>query len=243
MGYTTDFFGAMTITPPLSEAEIKFLKQFADTRHCQNATASPSTAQELYGVGAPVRKACGTPQPVDINQPPEGIPSLYCQWVPNDQGTKIVWDGGEKFYEASAWLGFLVEHFLKPHSIASQIEAKKYSFLQSHTCSGTIYAQGEDPSDIWCLRVKNNQITTQEVAFDPEGLGEDSDIEAFTCVADFKDIAWGESVCVEAPALPQAIAICLEKTQLSTQVPQSNNPNADTIRLVALKSKTKNYKL
>jgi hypothetical protein len=40
-------------------------------------------------------------------------PSLYCQWVPTNDGRGIK-DEGEKFYGYIAWLRFLLEHFLLP---------------------------------------------------------------------------------------------------------------------------------
>jgi hypothetical protein len=39
-------------------------------------------------------------------------PGLWCQWKPTDDGTLIVWDGGEKFYEYIPWIQYLIDNFL-----------------------------------------------------------------------------------------------------------------------------------
>jgi hypothetical protein len=38
-------------------------------------------------------------------------PGLWCQWVINDDGTTLEWDGSEKFYEYVAWLKYYINHF------------------------------------------------------------------------------------------------------------------------------------
>jgi hypothetical protein len=38
-------------------------------------------------------------------------PGLWCQWVISEDGTKLEWDGGEKFYEYAAWLKYYINHF------------------------------------------------------------------------------------------------------------------------------------
>jgi hypothetical protein len=40
---------------------------------------------------------------IDHNYPPENQPGLWCQWIPNEDGTAICWDGGEKFYNSIEW--------------------------------------------------------------------------------------------------------------------------------------------
>ena len=50
---------------------------------------------------------------LDHNHPPAGQPSLWCHWIPTEDGTAIVYDGGDKFYSYTDWLEYLIEHFLK----------------------------------------------------------------------------------------------------------------------------------
>lgn len=40
--------------------------------------------------------------------------SVYCQWIPNEHGTGLKWDGGEKFYDYVEWLEYLISHFIEP---------------------------------------------------------------------------------------------------------------------------------
>jgi hypothetical protein len=40
--------------------------------------------------------------------------SIYCQWMPTEDGTGLEWDGAEKFYDYVEWLEYMVSHFIKP---------------------------------------------------------------------------------------------------------------------------------
>ena len=75
-----------------------------------------------------------------------GQPGLWCQWIPNDDGTALEWDGGEKFYEYEDWLRYLIEHFLAPWH---------------YTVNGEVEWKGEDSSDIGLLVVKNNIVSVK----------------------------------------------------------------------------------
>lgn len=153
MGYTTDFSGSVTIDPPLNAQEIEFLNKFADTRRMDRANGPyyvDGTGAFGQGPDSDIR---------NFNEPPAGQPSLWCQWVPNDEGTEIEWDGGEKFYRSADWMAYIIDHFLKPGAIA----ASQLPFLQAnHTVNGIIEAQGEDSSDRWRLVVENNRVKVQQ---------------------------------------------------------------------------------
>jgi hypothetical protein len=99
---------------------------------------------------------------VDYNQPPTGQPSLWCQWEPNEEGTTIRWDGAEKFYEYTAWLQYLIHHFLA-----------KWGYV----VNGEVTWQGEERSDVGKIVVKNNEVTTKEgrVVFDGDEDDEDDE--------------------------------------------------------------------
>jgi len=73
-----------------------------------------------------------------------GFPGYYCQWVPNSDGTALVWDGGEKFYNASEWMQYLIDHFIEPWGIKAD---------------GVINAEGEDHGDTWRLHVDDNEVS------------------------------------------------------------------------------------
>ena len=44
------------------------------------------------------------------DEPPDGVPGYWCQWIINNDGD-LEWDGGEKFYNYVEWLKFLITHF------------------------------------------------------------------------------------------------------------------------------------
>ena len=79
------------------------------------------------------------------NSPPVAQPSLWCQWVPNEEGTRIEWDGGEKFYRYGEWITYLIKHFLKPWG---------------YKLNGEVVWQGEEDSDMGKIIINNNKIFT-----------------------------------------------------------------------------------
>lgn len=149
MGYTTDFEGSIIVDPPLSEKEMEFLIEFAKTRHMQRKRG-PYFVDGKYGHG-------DNSDVPDYNQHGEGKPGLWCHWVPTDDGKFLVWDGGEKFYDAEEWMAYLINHFLKPGHIAD------LPFLGEHTLNGTILAQGEEIRDRWHLIVRDNEVTREDL--------------------------------------------------------------------------------
>lgn len=158
MGYTTAFEGAITIDPPLNPFEILYLRKFNETRR-MDRTRGPYFVE---GTGAFSQNE--NADVTDSNEPPAEQPSLWCGWTVTEDGTHVVWDGVEKFYEAKAWMGYLIDHFLKSGAHAEKgggpgRPAEFAHFTFDHTLNGTIRAQGEDPGDRWFLRVIDNQVT------------------------------------------------------------------------------------
>lgn len=151
MGYTTEFDGKVEIVPPLNEAEIQFLKKFSGTRRMLREKGP------YYVDGGGFAGQDHEPDIFDYNEPPDGQPSLWCQWVPAEDGNFIEWDGNEKFYCAKEWMEYIIDHFLKPECIARE----QLPFLQAnHVVNGVIIAQGEDDDDRWALFVLDNAVTT-----------------------------------------------------------------------------------
>lgn len=157
MGYTTDFYGHFTVDPPLNQAEVHYLTKFARTRRMR-------TTHGPYYVDAPGFMG-QDPDPdtvLSYNAPPQGQPGLWCQWEPTEDGTAIVWDGREKFYNAPEWLKYLIDHFLKPGAEASRTSDPQFDdFTFDHIVNGEVSAQGEDPDDHWALISSGNRICVQ----------------------------------------------------------------------------------
>lgn len=166
-GYTTDFTGQFTVSPPLNEHEASYLKDFATTRR-MDREEGPYYAKNDGDFGQSQTDGIRT-----YNSPPSGQPGLWCQWVPTadwQTGTEnagIEWDGGEKFYNAVEWIEYLIDHFLKPGALAwvDLHEAVKQDprlahFTFVHKVDGEVYAQGEDSDDRWKIVIENNVVKT-----------------------------------------------------------------------------------
>jgi hypothetical protein len=83
---------------------------------------------------------------LDYNKPPASQPSLWCGWCPNEEGTEIIWNYSEKFYNYVQWLEYIIENFLKPWNIS---------------LNGSMEWEGEERGDIGIIIVKNNKVTTK----------------------------------------------------------------------------------
>lgn len=153
MGYSTEYTGTATITPPLNPTEIAYLTKFAETRRMHRDHGP-------YFIGGSGILGQGRDADIrDYNRPPAGQPGLWCQWIPTDDGTALQWDGNEKFYEGPAWMQYLIDHFLRPGATA-QGQPGFEQFTFNHTVNGTLAAQGEIPDDQWLLIVTDNHVAT-----------------------------------------------------------------------------------
>lgn len=124
MGYTTQFENSFTFNKPLTKEQTTYLQKFAQTRRMKRdknkiiqQNNSDRTAVGLP-IGAEGSYYTGEESSIlDHNTPPIGQPALWCQWIPNDEGTELAWDGIEKFYCYLEWLNYLIEHFFTPWNI------------------------------------------------------------------------------------------------------------------------------
>ena len=158
MGYTTDFDGCFKVEPALEPKHREYLDEFAASRRIKR---DPDKAS---WISDPVRALVGLPvgpeggyfvggqkiikegydnSVMDYNRPPESQPGLWCQWVPNDDGTAIEWDQSEKFYDYAEWIEYLIEHFLKPWG---------------YKLNGTVHWYGEEQSDLGKIVIKDNEV-------------------------------------------------------------------------------------
>lgn len=158
MGYTTDFNGQFKLDQPLTADQRAYLTAFSGTRRFKRNAEVTSTFPD------PVREAVGLPVGDDggyyvgdtenygqnrksdcagYNNPPEGQPSLWCNWTPTEDGTAIVWNEGEKFYHYTEWLKYIIEHFLQPWG---------------RVLNGEVKWQGEDYEDRGIIYVKDNMV-------------------------------------------------------------------------------------
>ncbi|MFA5234770.1 MAG: hypothetical protein WC390_10255 [Sulfurimonas sp.] len=163
MGYSADFGGQFDLNKPLAPEHLAYLKAFSISRRMKR------NAKIVEGCSDPVRIAAGLPigleggyfvgnaendfgqendESIDVNRgdhnhPPSDQPGLWCQWIPNDDGTVIEWDGTEKFHNYVEWLKYLIKHFIEPWG---------------YVLNGEVEWQGEERSDIGKIIVKNNDV-------------------------------------------------------------------------------------
>lgn len=162
MGYHTDFQGEFGIDKPLAPEHLAYLAAFNQTRRMSR------NAEETKKLSDPIRIAAGLPvgenggyfvgssrnmgqdqtsDITDYNHAPAGQPGLWCQWTPNEDGTVIQWDEGEKFYDYTEWIQYLIANFLKPWG---------------YVLNGTVEWDGESRGDIGRIVIIDNVVTTQE---------------------------------------------------------------------------------
>ncbi|MEV0650158.1 hypothetical protein AB0I28_33355 [Phytomonospora sp. NPDC050363] len=159
MGYQTEFAGSVEVAPPLNEGEIAFLRRFARTRR-MDRTKGP-----YFVDGTGYAGQGHDPDIREFSKPPKGQPGQWCKWEPSADGTRIAWNGAEKFYDAAEWMGYLIQHFLQPGAVASGVRVEGWVYPAEfadltfdHVVNGRIDAAGEDPNDVWRIEVHDNVL-------------------------------------------------------------------------------------
>ena len=144
MGYTTDFSGSFQFNKQLSSKMLDYLKKFNETRRMGRSTdAVFGTQGEFFVFGGGFAGQDREDNILDYNMPPSTQPGLWCQWTPNEDGTELEWDGGEKFYHYTDWLFYLINKILAPNG---------------YVLNGEVEWFGEDRSDVGTIVVKDNVI-------------------------------------------------------------------------------------
>jgi hypothetical protein len=162
MGYSTDFSGSFDLNKPLEHHHMAYLLAFSGTRRMKRDAAKTALLRD------PKREAVGLPvgpygayfvgnesnygqdrtgDVIDGNNPPDEQPGLWCQWVPDELGKSIQWDGGEKFYSYVEWLQYIVTHFLKPWG---------------YVLEGEVEWRGQSDDDLGLIVVKDNVVSTKQ---------------------------------------------------------------------------------
>lgn len=158
MGYTTDFRGALEITPPLNPKQVDYINLFCSTRRMKR---DPKVLQEMYKGkhgfnGTYGNKGeyfafddgnMGQKRDNSINDfnSTGSIPGLWCNWKITEEGTNLEWNGGEKFYNYTEWLQFLITHFFTVWDV---------------TLNGEIQWRGEEWDDNGTITVIKNLVST-----------------------------------------------------------------------------------
>lgn len=170
MGYSTVFNGSFKLDKPLKDCHRRYLTLFSETRRmardpvkCNELLENPKYQElakllkdcEFTTIGSQGEYFCGTGMcgqehdisVLDFNDEPEKQPGLWCHWVPNEDGTEIEWDGGEKFYNYVEWIKYVIENFLKPWG---------------YVLSGEVTWEGDDSSDLGKIVIENNDVKIKQ---------------------------------------------------------------------------------
>lgn len=161
MGYNTNYEGRIKITPKLHPDDRRFLKPIWTTRRmkldvqklAQDLNMDFKECQWRYGKeGQFVDTDNFDPDSVSIiefNSPPEGQPSLWCDFEIADGGADgsencsyIQWNGSEKTYCGQQWIKYLVDLLTEDR----------------YQCNGKIRWRGEDFDDMGTIEVNNGII-------------------------------------------------------------------------------------
>jgi hypothetical protein len=160
MGYDTRFEGQFNVTPKLTDKDKKWLLKFSNTRRMKR---DPSKLKEdpkefgfedwgdegeFYVHGKGFMGQSNDPSVTAHNDPPATQPGLWCHWIPNDDGTAIIFDDDtEKFTGYVEWLQYLLDKFLVP---------------RGYDLDGMMDWQGDDMGDVGRIIVVHNDISTVE---------------------------------------------------------------------------------
>lgn len=162
MGYTTEFEGHFDIKPAPSPEIAEYVNRFSQTRHmkrdveavkrldpdwekhCLDGDLGPEGLWYIPDNGRFMLEHLDDGSVTDCNVPPAGAPGLWCQWIL--ENGKLVWDGGEKFYEYDRWLGLLVKGVFEP---------------RGYTVEGDVQFRGEDFDDMGILSVHDGEVSLQ----------------------------------------------------------------------------------
>jgi hypothetical protein len=158
MGYTTEFNGEFIFNKPLTKLQKEYINKFSNTRRMKRDSAALTAwFKGKYGLVGNTENPYGQegeffiggtgymgqdtdPSVLDNNHPPIQQPSLWCQWITD--GNSLYWNGGEKFYEYTDWLDYMIENFFIPWGIE---------------LNGLIEWSGEDFDDKGAIEIINNQ--------------------------------------------------------------------------------------
>lgn len=148
MGYNTDFIGSFSLNKRLDDSVHKFLTKFAQTRRMKRKLDPHFGIDgEFFVDGKGMMGQARDESVIDYNSPPRTQPGLWCQWVPSEDGTRIEWDGVEKFYNYIEWISYIIKNFLEP---------------KGYVLNGTVEWHGEDYSDIGQIIIINNKVSIKK---------------------------------------------------------------------------------
>nr|QFG73857.1 MAG: hypothetical protein [Megaviridae environmental sample] len=152
MGYTTDFYGEITINKPIDIKTREFLHGLSSTRRMKRnpkilsniLNISEKECLEKYGKDCKHYFGCtiNDKSIIKYNSPPADQPGLWCDWCLGDDKKSITWNKNEKFYNYIEWMSYIVK----------ELKSRGY------TLNGKIRWAGKDYEDKGIIKVTNNIV-------------------------------------------------------------------------------------
>jgi len=158
MTYNVEFKGQWNLNLPLNNNHRLYLIQFSNIRHMKRdvnkvefipddlrtsvGLTIGTDAEFFVGGGG----SFGQERDVSIlnyNKPPSTQPGLWNGWVPNSNGTAIIWDEIENFYNYVDWIQYMIKNFFNPWG---------------YILNGDIAWQGNSLKDTGIINIENNII-------------------------------------------------------------------------------------
>ena len=165
MGLHTDYLGSLRIEPPLSPAEVDFLKSFNRTRHCGDRAPLDVVAHPADNDPAGDVES--------YNRVAAGMPELWCPWTSCDEGCCLRWDQGEKPYAPDQWLRYLIDTFLRPGAaLAADAAARAVGLTFDHVLTGMLVGERRETGELFALAVKDNVVRRRTLVPAMEGVDE-----------------------------------------------------------------------
>jgi hypothetical protein len=165
VGYSTHYLGRLDIEPVLNQAEIEWLRAYAEVWEPGEwgYDLPPNPRGAIPDSRRRGRELTGADEDPEVR-----TPWGRCDWRPCVQGCCLGWREFEKSNNAVAWLEHLVEHFLCPDGLARGMHRDFADFTFDHVVRGVIAAERGDSRQLFLIRAVDNVITTETlVAGDP----------------------------------------------------------------------------
>lgn len=156
MEHHTTYLGQLRLDPPLAEAELDWLRAFAEWGggpHGDPFDVPMNPRADLAG------RAGQDPwvRPADEGRR-TGIPAGVRDWAPCDEGCHLVWRPAPFSNDALLALRFLVDHFLGPRALARGRGPAFDAFTFDHRVDGVLAAHRDDTEELFLLRAEDGRF-------------------------------------------------------------------------------------
>jgi len=175
MGFITRYLGRFDITPALNAVEVEWLQSFAaiHRRHYSEpyeVAMNPRAVEQAAARRSSAGASRSSPGPFTTLVVRDGSPSPHLDWVPCPTGCCLQWTGDEKSRAAEEWVGYLIDHFLRPNAHASRGDRPDFDeFTFDHVVSGVVAGCRNDNRELFLIRCLDNELTTETlIAPDPD---------------------------------------------------------------------------